>query len=418
MFHAGVSTFTVVRNRPLVGSHEVVPWDEIIVDTMGGFDLNKTVFTVPQSGLYLTHFSAGILPYSNIPPYTNMTVTMHGTAKSPNIMKTENGYNGEMMTSRDDIQWWDVGQRVYLSSNYTLSSDGTFQTSWSAVRIDNIMTSVVAFCLARTSNLAENYITPLPFTNVMLSISSAREIDSHQFVAPKYGTYFIMFSIALNAYTSSSYVSAYLQIDGNIKSMVYLSYPQTINERDISSNSVLLRLNEGSVVDLHYQSSYITDLYSDKHYQTTLSGFLYEPVEGFNVAWSVVAANSRIFYGPIAAFPFDTVLVDYGAVWNATTYTVTIPVHGIYWLKLSGASSRQLTDKLEIVLSVNTQQESRPIINVMEKMTNGGGNVRSHSIAVKLKKGDQLQVGVPEGFHVWTMNHAVSFCGFLIVPAR
>ena len=266
MFHAGVSIFTVVRNRPLVGSHEVAPWYEIIVDTMGGFDLNKTVFTVPQSGLYLTHFSAGILPYSNIPPYTNMTVTLHGTAKSPNIMKTENGYNGEMMTSRDDIQWWDVGQRVYLSSNYTLSSDGTFQTSWSAVRIDNIMTSAVAFCLARTSNLAENYITPLPFTNVMLSISSAREIDSHQFVALKYGTYFIMFSIALNAYTISSYVSAYLQIDGNIKSMVYLSYPQTINERDISSNSVLLRLNEGSVVDLHYQSSYITDIYSNKHY--------------------------------------------------------------------------------------------------------------------------------------------------------
>ena len=132
-----------------------------------------------------------------------------------------------------------------------------------------------------------------------------------------------------------------------------------------------------------------------------------------------MAANCGIFYGPIAAFPFDTVLVNYGAVWNATTtYTVTIPVHGVYWLKLSGASYTRLTDKLEMVLSANTQQESRPIINVMEKMTNGGCNVRSHSIAVKLKKGDQLQVGVPEGFHVWTMNHAVSFCGFLLVPAR
>ena len=44
---ADVSVFTEVRARVPVGENEFVPWEIIITDTSGGFDLSKSVFTVP-----------------------------------------------------------------------------------------------------------------------------------------------------------------------------------------------------------------------------------------------------------------------------------------------------------------------------------------------------------------------------------
>ena len=395
-----------MRARVLVGENEIVPWDVIIIDTVEGFDSSKSVFTVPESGLYLTHFSAGF------PSYTPLSVSLGGTTNSPNILMTENAFNGEMMTSRDDIQWWGKGQQVYLSSNYTLNSDGMFQTSWSAVRIDNIMTPVVAFCLARTSDLGSSSSSPLPFTNALLAVGSALGVCTHQFIAPTYGTYFISFSVAMKAYSSSSYVRVYLRVDSNVRSMVYLDNSMSSYEKDTSSNSVLLRLNEGDIVDLQYQSYNYYDHYSDEHYQTALTGFLYEPVHGYNVAWSVTTSISTTFTGPIAAFPFNYVWLNDGGVWNTVSYTATIPVSGIYWLKLSGTSPSTTSSQFNMILSVNSQS----IINVMEKITNGGYNVRSHSIAFRLKQGDQLQVSVPTGFQVYTPSFTSCFLGFLIYP--
>ena len=401
-----MSVFTAVRARVLVGENEIVPWEVIIIDTAGGFDSSKSVFTVPESGLYLTHFSAGI------PAYSPMSVSLVGTTSSPNILMTASIFNGEMMASRDDIQWWGKGQQVYLSSNYTLNSDGMFQTSWSAVRIDNIMTPVVAFCLARTSDLSGSAYNTLPFTNAMLTVGSALGVCTHQFIAPTYGAYFISFSVAIKAYSPSSYIRVYLRVNYDTRTMIYLDSSMSNFDKDISSNSVLLRLNEGDIVDLQYLSYTSYDDHSDEHYQTALTGFLYEPVHGYNIAWSVTYSSSTTFTGPIAAFPFNYVWINDGGVWDTSSYIATIPVSGIYWLKVSGMSPSKTSNQFNMILSVNSQS----IINVMEKITNGGENARSHSIAFRLKQGDQLQVSVPTGFQVDTTAKVALFCGFLIYP--
>ena len=405
---ADVSVFTAVRGRVLVGENEIIPWEVIIIDTSGGFDSSKSIFTVPESGLYLTHFSAGF------PAYTPMKVSLGGTTNSPNILMTETVFNGEMMTSRDDIQWWGKGQQVYLSSNYTLNSDGMFQTSWSAVRIDNIMTSVVAFCLARTSDLSGRTNYPLPFTKAMLAVGGALEICIHRFIAPTDGTYFISFSVAMRTYSSSSYIRTFLRVGlyYTIRSMIYLGSSTSNYENDIASNSILLPLRQGDIVDLTHESESSYDHYSDEHYQTALLGFLYEPVHGYKIAWSATCAATTTFTGPIAAFPFNLEWLNDGGVWNTSSYTGIIPVSGIYWLKLSGASPFSTSSQFNMILLVNSQ----PIINVMEKITNGGNNVRSHSIAFRLKQGDQLQVSVPTGFQVYTPDYSACFLGFLIFP--
>ena len=50
----------------------------------------------------------------------------------------------------------------------------------------------------------------------------------------------------------------------------------------------------------------------------------------------------------------------------------------------------------------------------MEKITTGGRNVRSHSVAFRLKQGDQLQVSVPTGFEVCTLYNTATIAGLLI----
>ena len=393
-----------MRERPLVGSNEFLPWEEILIDTINGFNTSKSVFTVPESGIYLTHFSAGI------PPYGWLNVALNGSTNSPNILMNYyygNAKNGEVISSRDDIQFWRKGEQIYLSSGYNLNSDGMYQTSWSAVRIDNIMEPAVAFCLARTSDFDDPYVYPLQFTNVKLSVGSDLGVCTHQFVAPQYGTYFISFSVGISDPNGYSNTYVHLRVDGSTKSAVYVT-GQNSYDSDISSNSLLLSLNEGSVVNLYYYSSSISAHYSDKYYQTALTGFLYEPVHGYNIAWTVTHCCSNTFYGPIQAFPFDYVMLNNGGAWNIDNYKVTIPISGIYWLKLSGKSF----GLLNMILSVNSQT----IINVAEKITNAGGNVRSHSIAYRLKRGDKLQVSIPTGFMVETISYATSFSGFLINP--
>ena len=404
---ADTTVFTAVRFRALVGNNGYVPWELVTLDTAGGFDSSKSIYTVPHSGIYLTHFSAGV------PPFSPAIVTLQGSTNSPNILKTEDGYNGEMMVSRDDIQWWSKGQQLYLSSNYTLTSDGMFQTSWSAVRIDDIMAPVEAFSLARTSDFSSTSLTPLPFTNTMLTVGNALTACNHQFVAPTYGTYFITFSVGMEAYSTVSIVRIYLRVDGSTRSMAYADNPlASSNDKDISSNSVLLKLSAGDLVDLQFAASYNYDHYSDSHYQTSLSGFLYEPVHGYNVAWSVAQSNTNTYTGPVTAFPFNQVWVNDGGVWSTSTNTATISVSGIYWLKVSGTSPSSTTNQFNFIITLNGQ----PLINAMEKVTNGGYNVRSHSVAYRLSRGDQLQVSLPNGFQVYTLSYTASFCGFLIYP--
>ena len=396
-----------MRFRALVGNNEKVLWELIVEDTSNGFDSSKSFYTVPQSGIYLTHFSAGV------PPFSQALVTLQGSTNSPGIIKTEDGYNGEMMVSRDDIQWWSKGQQIYLSSNYTLTSDGMFQTSWSGVRLDNIMAPVEAFCLARKSDMSSTTWSPLPFTNTMLTVGNALAACNHQFVAPTNGVYFISFSVGIEVYSSSSQVTVYLRVGGSYRSMLYVDDPLTFAyDKDISSNSALLSLNTGTMVDLYFASGTTYDHYSDSNYQTSLSRFLYAPVHGYNIAWSVAHSVTTTYSGPITAFPFNTVWVNNGGVWSSSTNTATITVSGIYWLKVSGTSPSSTSNQFNFIITLNGQ----PLINVMEKITNGGYNVRSHSVAYRLSQGDQLQVSIPNGFQMYNNNYSAGFFGFLIYP--
>ncbi len=275
------------------------------------------------------------------------------------------------------------------------------------------MTPTVGFTLARTSDYTSTGYTPLPFTDVMLSVGSALKTCQHQFVAPTSGIYFLSFSVGVHDYYSSaSYISMVLSVNGPFSSSVRVEGIDH-NNLDITSNSILYQLSKNDVVSLQLYAADQYIHYSDEHYQTALTGFLYEPTHGNRIAWHVTHSPGITYNGPVTAVPFNFVLVNAGGAWSTSTYTVTIPVSGIYWLHLSGMSlPSSLTAQLNMILLVNGQS----IISVVEKITNNSGNVRSHSIVYRLKQGDELLVSIPTGFNLYTLNYSASFSGFLIYP--
>jgi hypothetical protein len=123
-----------------------------------------------------------------------------------------------------------------------------------------------------------------------------------------------------------------LQVNGAVKSR---SFIYTINPgSDTSSQALLLPLNTGDVVRLILTALTTQSIYSDTNYQTSFSGFLYEPIHGQSVAWSLSLSRSE-YLGP-AVINFTIIYVNAGSAWNSSAATLQISVSGIYFLTLSG----------------------------------------------------------------------------------
>jgi hypothetical protein len=191
------------------------------------------------------------------------------------------------------------------------------------------------------------------------------------------------------------------------------------NGVDMSSHSLVLQLNAGDTLSLFSNpsgrsSSGASASYSDASYQTSLTGFLYEPVHGQNVAWSLgfTYGVELTVYGP-ATVNFTTVIVDTSSAWNSSTASLRVPVAGLYYLKLGGTTTTGY--RLNMVLSVN----NNPLMSVMDKMFNTCSqywNSRSRSIITRLQQGDILTVSVPNGYAAWNLWTELVFAGFLISP--
>lgn len=143
-------------------------------------------------------------------------------------------------------------------------------------------------------------------------------------------------------------------LDMNVESAVL---GDRFNGSDVSSQAVLLKLSAGDVITLRLNEG---PVYSDENYQTSLVGFLYEPVNVVKVAWSLgYVGGSNV--GP-ANVNFDSVLLNEGGAYNDSLGTVEIVLPGKYYLKISTACGDS-ANKLKIAVLRNGVQ----LFNVIEK---------------------------------------------------
>ena len=349
-----------------------------------------------------------------------MKMTLHGTNNTPNVFTTNSIADKRLMTSRNDLQWWSKGDKVSISTSDSLFSDSLLCTSWSTVRIDNLMDPVVGFTMARkTAWQTLNEWGYVSFTEIMFSENSELLPSPGYFVVPVQGIYFISCSIAMDSADVFSYIYTHIAVvnlgpNFNERAAATV-HADVIGVKLMSTNSVLLALNAGDTVGLKFSSWDSNSHYSDEHYQTALSGFLYEPISGVKVAWSVGHRGDNCLNGPISAVPFNEVWLNEGSAWNSSSSSVVISHDGVYWLNVYGAANCFEIHPLNMIVNLNGQ----PLFNVMQAdRTDYMYDSRSHSIIYRLKKFDSLTVSMPvgSGTFISTMEPFAGFSGFLIYP--
>ena len=392
--------FSAARELPLAGAYAHVPFDTVLVDTAGGFDDSKTFYKARLGGFYLMHMSAGV------PAFVRLRYTLQGTSSAANILLTHRSYDGEVVISRDDIQYIEDGQTFSMSSDDSLYSDGMKQTSWSGFKIDDIVSPLILFRAARTSSYSINN-SPVPLDKMLINIGDSWEPCGKQFVVPQTGIYFLSFS---SASVPNTQHQLELLLNGNMIARTLLS-SETFDGNEISSRSLLLHLNSGDVAKL-FLSDVSGPIYSDSSYQTSFIGFLYEPLHGQSVAWTLTFPDltATYIYGPNYV-NFTNILLNSGSAWNNSAGILQISTSGIYYLHISGASY-PLTYKFNLIILLNGQA----LMNVMEKVdtVRKDYNIRSRSLIINLTIGDQLRVAVPEGYEAHSYRSDIMFSGFLI----
>jgi hypothetical protein len=391
--------FSAARTITLSGAFDQVPYNVILEDTLAGFNAAKTTYTVKSAGYYFMHLSAGV------PRNTKLNCAIRNATSTPNVLLNHTSLNDDIVTSRNDIQYLSDGQEVYVSSDYTLYSDGMMQTSWSGFKLDDVISMEVVFRAARFTSIINSPVNAaISLDRLVINIGRAWDACNSRLVVPKTGIYFLSWSAAS---MSNIQHIIQLQVNGAVKSrsFIYTTNPGS----DTSSQALLLSLNTGDVVRLILTDPATPSIYSDINYQTSFSGFLYEPIHGQSVAWSLTLPSSYNCVGP-AVINFTTIYLNANSAWNSSAATLQIHVSGIYFLKLSGFSGDSY-NPFNLVLQVNNQ----PLMNVMDK-TDDTEHMRSRALIVHLNAGDQLTVGVPTGYHASSFVYEIIFAGFLIQP--
>ena len=324
----------------------------------------------------------------------------------PNIVLNHSSYDGELVTSRNNIQYLPENQTLYMSSGFSLYSDTLLQTTWSGFKIDDVVNSKVIFSVARTTSytIADSYV---PMDKVLMNIGKSWDTCRNLLIIPESGIYFLSISSASVANTTHIFELHLNNQSIAIRSFIYNYFDGV----DVSSKSALMELKTGDVIQPFVRTG---PLYSDNNYQTSIVGFLYEPISKQKVAWalSFPPKSPTYLYGPIN-INFTLELVNEGSVWNSSLGYVRIPVSGLYYLEISGVSY-PLEYKFNMILSVNGEM----FINVMEKVSTirSNCNLRSRSLIKHLNSGDILVISIPAGYNAYSQDHDLMFAGFLLQP--
>ena len=391
--------FSAARVSTLPGANNQVSYQVILVDTVKGFDDTKTTYSVKSAGIYFIHMSAGV------PAYQKLSYSLRNASSSPNILLNHTSFDGEIVTSREDIQFLPTSEKLHTSSSHTLYSDTMLQTSWSGFKIDDVMNMKVIFRVARTTSYAV-MDTYLPFDQLLINVGQAWDSCNNQLVIPTSGIYFLSFSSA-SVENTIHRVLLFINEENTFRTFILNTFSGT----DVSSNSVILKLNASDIVKLYLTQG---PIYSDINYQTSFLGFLYEPTAGQAIAWTLSFPYNlhSYLYGPTNV-NFTEVLLNEGSAWDSIGGFVRVPTSGLYYLKLSG-TSWPVEYQFNLILSVN----GNILMNVMEKINviRTSVNLRSRSIITHLKEGDQLVVFVPAGYNAYSVKYDVTFVGFIVQP--
>ena len=360
------------------------------------YNLNTGYFTAPLDGTYVFHLSTGVSSGAIL----SVGIVL-GAAK-PSVYRMSTSHNGFDMMSRDFIYSLTKGQNVYLEpSSGNPTSDGLKQTSWSAFLLDNLMYPKIAFCVSATLPTQSSKID---FDVINVNAGNAWNTATDLFTAPRTGVY--VFSLNCGAGNGQfNQVSVY--INNVQRNGLYLG-STTHNGYDMISRMVVVSLTAGDTV---FAGLDLGNLWNDGNvHSTSFAGFLYEPLDGRKVIWSV--HQTSITTGYHSPFPFNYVAVNIGNGWNSAANKFVVPYAGIYQLHLTATSYGSA--QMDYQLWWNDVAYASIYVTTT---SHNGGDTRSRAIMVQASIGDTFYIAFVSSSNIYSNELGlISFAGFLLSP--
>ena len=389
-FHNSSAT-SAVKNVLLFG--------ELAIQRGQGYNLNTGYFNLPMNGTYFFHLSTGLLPYTGAHIEMRMTTPSSSTLIT-HINRTSTIHDNYDMTSLAYVGTFTKNTSIYLSLTAgTTRSDSLRQSSWSAFLLDNLMYPLIVFSTRQMAGIKSAGL--IDFDAIIVNIGSAWDLTTDRFTAPQAGVYVFSLSFGI---TSSQYGAVYVVINGMTDYQRLGIYASNHNGTDQTSMTFALALLSNDTVQLRCQNKIYTDDYS----MVTFAGFLYEPLNGYKVIWSVytsVYLNAQ--YSPL---PFDKILLNVGNGWNKTTNKFVAPYAGIYQLHL--VSTSQQYNSVDFRLMWNDVTYAS-ILSATKKYNMIVS--RSRSVMIEASVGDTFYIATSaSNYVVGTSNKDTLFTGYLL----
>ena len=322
-----------------------------------------------------------------------------------NISRTSTNHDDQDLLSRDFISYLHQGSQVRVNliegTGYTADMK---QVLWSAFLLDNLMCPLVAFCVGRTTSYTQTGL--INFTASFINVGYAFNITTNTFTAPSNGIY--VFSLSCGAESGQPYIVLLCINTTTDKSPTcygLVKNSTSHNGIDTSSRTFAISLATG---DKAYVSLNKGRLFSDGGYQTSFAGFLYEPLNGRKVIWSVHQNSSMS--GQYNPFPFNVVSVNIGNGWKTANNTFVAPYSGVYQLHMTATA--------QSLLKVDYKLWWKGIVYAsiyIGTKKHNGPETKSRSIMIEALAGDKFFISTTTENNLYSSAfNLISFGGFLI----
>ena len=365
----------------------------ITADVHSGFNLATSKFFAPRNGTYVSHMCS--CTNNNL-----VTASLYiNNTRHSYLQKDSCVFEG---VGRDFMMYHEANWQSYYNHQDSggISDAQGLQTAWTMFRLDDLIQPLIGFSV--TSNLGMTGSGVVQFNGILVNLGNGWNRSTNKFVAPINGTYFL----SLCTFTAQ-YSTQRVQIQVNSQPLVEITVLDSIQYSDTFSNAFLKQLSQNDEVQAYLVSGAINNFNVDA---TNFIGFLYEPIHGMKVAWSVHRTTSAT--GPLEPVSFDYVMTNLGGGWNSNNHEFVSPMSGIYYLHLNVANQAQKMVNMQVTWN------GLPYINIARLCTStNGAKTNGRAIMTNITAGDKLHVRLANGTQIYSDNYKqTSFSGFLLYP--
>ena len=396
-----VSAFYAGVTSPSVGAAtEKIHFNLINISALNTpYNMSSDTFSVSQRSLYWFHICAGI------PTSSKTNYRLNGLVYPAVVYSSATGYPQDQLTA-DTLQWVWPNATLSISNNQSLRSSSELETAWLGFRLDNLFNPLVAFGVQLTQTF--NSISSVKFDRILVNEGNRYNLSDGSFIVPLSGIYF--FSMV----TTKLF---YLKVNGVLKLCTCVC-DNAHNSGDLVSSrgSAMFALNANDKVQVVAVSGFLP-IYTTQDGLVNFQGFLYSPISGNQVAWSVVRSAS--VEGPADYVSFDIINTNKPTnCWIIASNKISVPLTGLYFVDiyayLCGSSFAYCAGNGDT--SIQVLRNGVPIVSIrMAIATFDNCASRSRSIIVALNVSDELRVRVPTGGCLYSdSQQMMAFNGFLM----